>query len=104
MKIISRIIWSILFVVAFGLALKNMHEVAASLFLGYEIRSPLALILLGFLSVGFALGVLAMTPTFVRQRRALARQGKTIDLLQKENEARQLARSQPPPPDTIVGV
>ena len=102
MKLISRIVWGILFIVVFGLALKNMHETALLLFLGYEIKSPLALILLGFLMSGFILGVLAMTPTLFRHRREMAKQKKAINKMEKDSAAQQVARSQPPP-DTVVG-
>ena len=63
MKIIFRIVAAILFVIFFGFALKNTQEVALQFFLGYEIRGPLVLLLLGFFAAGAALGVLAMTPT-----------------------------------------
>jgi hypothetical protein len=63
----------------------------------------LVLLLLGFFLGGAALGVLAMTPTLFRHRRELSKQKKLVAALQKENEAQQLARSQPPQPAPIVG-
>lgn len=103
MKLVTKIIWGILFVVVFGLALKNMHEATLLLFLGYEINSPLALVLFAFLLTGFVFGVLAMTPAFFRYRRDLAKCRKTIEAMNKESEAQQLARTQPPLPETIIG-
>jgi putative membrane protein len=103
MKVISKIIWGLLFLVVFVIALKNMDkEVVLAFFSGYEIKGPLPLVLLGFMMMGFVLGVLAMTPTFFRHRRDLAKHRKIIDSMHKENEAQALARTQPPVPDTIV--
>ncbi|HYD81815.1 MAG TPA: lipopolysaccharide assembly protein LapA domain-containing protein [Paucimonas sp.] len=102
MKILSRIVGVILFVIFFGFALKNTQEAALQFFLGYEIRGPLVLLLLGFFAAGAALGVLAMTPTVFRHRRELSKYRKAVADLQKEGEARQLARTQPPQPDSIA--
>jgi uncharacterized integral membrane protein len=103
MKILFRILAVALFIVFFGFALKNTQEVALQFFMGYEIRGPLVLLLLGFFAVGAVLGVLAMTPTFVRHRRELARHRKAIVTLQKENQAQMTARTQAPQPDGVVG-
>ncbi|OGB24059.1 MAG: hypothetical protein A3I66_11325 [Burkholderiales bacterium RIFCSPLOWO2_02_FULL_57_36] len=102
MKIIFRIVAAILFVIFFGFALKNTQEVALQFFLGYEIRGPLVLLLLGFFAAGAALGVLAMTPTVLRYHRDVSKHKKTIVVLQKDSEAQQLARMQPPQPDSVV--
>jgi putative membrane protein len=102
MKILFRIIAAILFIIFFGFALKNTQEAALQFFLGYEIRGPLVLLLLGFFAVGAALGVLAMMPTVLRYRRDLSKQKKTIVVMQKDSEAQQLARLQPPQPDSVV--
>ena len=102
MKILFRIIAAILFVIFFGFALKNTQEAALQFFLGYEIRGPLVLLLLGFFIIGAVLGVLAMIPTVLRYRRDVSKQKKTIVVMQKDSEAQQLARIQPPQPDSIV--
>jgi uncharacterized integral membrane protein len=102
MKILSRIIGIILFVIFFGFAIKNTQEARLDFFLGYELRGPLVLLLLGFFAAGATLGVLAMTPTVFRHRRELNRHRKTIDEMKKEDEARQRARTQPPQPDSIA--
>jgi putative membrane protein len=101
-KILFRIIAAILFVIFFGFALKNTQEAALQFFLGYEIRGPLVLLLLGFFTAGAALGVLAMIPTVMRYRRDVSKHKKTIVVMQKDSEAQQLARAQPPQPDSIV--
>jgi uncharacterized integral membrane protein len=102
MKILFRIFAAILFIVFFGFALKNTQEVALQFFMGYEIRGPLVLLILGFFTVGATLGVLAMTPTVFRHRRELSRQKKAIASLQKEQQAQLLVRTQPPQPDAVV--
>jgi uncharacterized integral membrane protein len=82
MKIISTLVGIVLFVVFFGFALKNTQEVDLHLFLNYELRGPLVLLLLAFFVAGAALGVLALTPSIVRQRREATRQKTTILTLQ----------------------
>lgn len=82
MKIVSTIVGFVLFVLFFGFALKNAQEVDLHLFLNYELRGPLVLILLGFFVAGATLGVLAMTPTVFRHRREANKQKTTIAALQ----------------------
>jgi uncharacterized integral membrane protein len=104
MKLVSKIIWGILFVVVFAVALKNMdREATLAFFSGYEVHGPLPLVLLSFTVGGFVLGVLAMTPAFVRQRRNLARQDKAIKQMQKDSETQQLASLHAPSPDSVAG-
>jgi putative membrane protein len=100
MKILSRIAAVILFIAFFWFALKNTDEVTLHFF-RYDIRQPLALLLLAFFAVGAVLGVLAMTPTVFRHRRELSRTRKAVTTLQKEGEAQQIARNSPPPPDSV---
>ncbi|RJG04616.1 LapA family protein [Noviherbaspirillum sedimenti] len=104
MRLVSKIIWSLLFIIVFVVALKNMdREATLAFFSGHEVHAPLPLVLLAFTVIGFVLGVLAMTPTFFRQRRDLAKQRKAIKTMQQDSEAQQLARSQPPSADAIAG-
>jgi uncharacterized integral membrane protein len=102
MKIISRIIAVLLFIVFFGFALKNTQDASLRFFFDYEIGGPLVLLLLGFFVAGGALGILAMLPTLFRHRRDLSKQKKTIEQLQKQSEEQRLARIQPPQPDSVV--
>ncbi len=102
MKLLFRLISAILFVIFFGFALKNTQEVTLHFFWGYERSGPLVLMLLGFFVVGGIFGVLAMTPMAFRHRRELSRHKKAIDVMRKEHEAQELARTQPPPPDTVL--
>ncbi|GGY84470.1 lipopolysaccharide assembly LapA domain-containing protein [Pseudoduganella plicata] len=82
MKIISTVVGVILFILFFGFALKNTQEVDLHLFLNYELRGPLVLMLLAFFIAGAALGVLALTPTVFRHRREANKQKTTIQSLQ----------------------
>lgn len=102
MKILLRVIAAILFVIFFGFALKNTEVATLSFFWNYELRGPLVLMLLGFFAGGFVFGVLAMAPSIFRHKRELSRERKANVVMQKENDAQQLALSQPAPPDTII--
>jgi len=82
MKILSTVVGVILFILFFGFALKNTQEVDLHLFLNYELRGPLVLMLLAFFIAGAALGVLALTPTVFRHRREANKQKTTIQSLQ----------------------
>ena len=102
MKIISRLIAAILFVLFFFFALKNTQEITLHFFLGYERTDPLVLVLLVCFVGGAVLGVLAMTPLVFRHRREASKQRKSLSMLQKEREAQLLAQTQQPQPDSVV--
>jgi putative membrane protein len=102
MKLVFRIIGVILFIIFFGFALNNMQEVALRFFLNYELRGPLVLLLLGFFGGGAILGILAMTPTVLRYRSEVSKQKKTILTMEKESNAQQWVREQPPQPDSVL--
>lgn len=102
MKVLFRIVAAILFVIFFGFALKNTQEAAMQVFLGYEIRGPLVLLLLGFFTAGAVLGVLAMTPTVLRYRREASKYKKAIVLMQKEGAVQQFSNVQTAQPDSVV--
>lgn len=102
MKILFRVFAVLLFIVFFGFALKNTQEVALDLFLGYEMRGPLVLLLLGFFVSGAVLGVMAMMPMLFRARRELSKHKKTIATIQSEAEALARAKTQAPQPDAVI--
>lgn len=104
MKILFRIFAAVLFILFFGFALKNTQEVSLLFFMGHELRQPLVLFLLAFFIGGAILGVLAMTPTVFRHRRETMRLKKIIAAMQKENQAKVLASTQPPQPDAVVSI
>lgn len=102
MTLIFRLVAAIVFILLFVFALKNTHDAALMLFLGYEIRAPLVLIILGFFIVGAALGILAIAPTLFRYRRELARQRKSLTSLQADLDTRRAMQLQPPQPDVVA--
>jgi uncharacterized integral membrane protein len=102
MKLIFKIAAFILFAVFFGFALKNTQEVALRFFWDYEIRGPLVLMVLGFFAAGAVAAVLALIPTLFRYHRELSKHKKTVQAMQNQSEEQQLARIQPPLPDTLV--
>lgn len=102
MKLLFKIAAFILFAVFFGFALKNTQEVALRFFWDYEIRGPLVLLVLGFFATGAIAGVLAMTPMLFRYHRDLSKHKKTVQAMQNQSAEQQLARIQPPLPDTLV--
>ena len=101
MKIISRIIAIILFMVFFGFALKNTDPVTLHLFMGYEFPGPLVLMLLIFFVAGTVLGVFAMLPTLFRHRRDLSKYKKILSAKDQEIEKIQKENRQPPQADSV---
>lgn len=101
MKILLKIVTGLLFIIFFGFALKNTQEVALRFFWDYEIRGPLVLLLLGFFVLGAVIGVMAMTPTVIRHRRDASRQRIALANFHEQQQAEQLARAQPPQPDSV---
>ncbi|QJQ07144.1 LapA family protein [Undibacterium piscinae] len=101
MKIISRIMAVILFIVFFGFALKNDQIVTLHYFFGYAQSAPLVILLLAFFLSGAILGILAMVPIVFHHRKDISRHKKTIAEIEQERAAEQRASTQPPQPDSI---
>jgi uncharacterized integral membrane protein len=99
MKFVSTIVGLIVFILFFGFALKNTQEVNLHFFLDYELRGPLVLMLLGSFVAGAILGVLALTPTVFRHRRAVTKQQSAINALQS-SASKGVAQPQPDSFDT----
>lgn len=100
MKIISRIITVLLFLVFFAFALNNTEIVTLHFFSGYEFPGPLVLMLLIFFVAGIVFGVFAMLPTVFRQRRDLAKHKKSLALMEQEVAKMQADNSRPPQSDS----
>ena len=93
MRYLNWIIRLVLFIALLGFAVKNDQPVTLSYFFGYEWQSYLVIVLLIFFSVGTAVGVLAMLPSLLRQRReiaALKRQIRASHKLADIDETQQL--------------
>lgn len=60
---------SFLFLVLFAFALNNQHEVVLKWFMGYQWQAPMVFVVLAAFALGCVTGVLAMVPSWWRQRR-----------------------------------
>lgn len=104
MKIISRIITVILFIIFFGFAMKNDQIVTLQYFFGYQQSAPLVILLLAFFLCGGILGALAMVPMVFRHKRDISKHKKTIAEIEKERLAAQRASTEAPQPDGIRNI
>ncbi|HEY1182075.1 MAG TPA: LapA family protein [Rhodocyclaceae bacterium] len=73
MKILSWIIRAFVFIVLFGLAIKNSTLVDLKFFFDRTWQMPLSLVILIAFGVGTAFGLTAVLATLVRQRRELGK-------------------------------
>ena len=101
MKIISKIVTVLLFILFFGFALKNTETVTLHFFMGYEFTGPLVLMLLIFFIAGIVFGVFAMLPTLFRHRSDLAKHKKNLVLMEHEVTKLQTEHVRPPPTDSV---
>lgn len=69
MRFLSWLFRAAVFFVLFAFALNNQHEAQLKWFFGFEFRAPMVLMVLVVFAAGAIFGVLAMTPTWWRQRR-----------------------------------
>lgn len=82
----NALIWvlrGILFVVLLGLAIKNSGEVELRFFFDASWQAPLSLTLLVALSCGVVLGLLALLPLVVRQRRAIGALNRQLAAMER---------------------
>ena len=101
LKIIGAAIFVVVFVVVFGLALKNMEIVSLHSFFGYYVKSPLVGFLFGFFVIGCVCGVLAMVPTVFRYRREISQCKKELAEVLKANLVQKNLPTQAPQPDGL---
>ena len=73
MRILIWLLRAIVFVLLFGLAIKNSGPVDLRLYLDAAWQAPLSLVILGSFAAGAAIGVTAAFSTLVRQRREIVR-------------------------------
>ena len=93
MRYLNWIIRVVLFIALLGFAAKNDQPITLRYFFGYEWQSYLVVALLIFFSVGAVIGVLAMFPKLLQQRREIAvlkRQARARDKLADIDESHQL--------------
>lgn len=95
----NALLWflrGILFVILLGLAIKNSGDVELRFFFDAHWQAPLSLVLLIALTAGVVLGLLALLPQLVRQRRWIAGLQRQLDRQDGQTEAVQ-------PPDRTAG-
>ena len=73
MKILSWIVRVFVFIILFGLAIKNSTQVDLKFFFDQTWQLPLSLVILIAFGVGAAFGLSAVLATLVRQRRELGK-------------------------------
>ena len=69
MRALNWLIRALIFFALFAFALNNQQEVAVQWFFGFEWRTPMVIVILAAFAAGCAIGVLAMMPSWWRQRR-----------------------------------
>ncbi len=83
MKYINWILRVVLFIVLLGFAIKNGQPVTLRYFFGFELQTSLVVVLLVFFAAGAAIGVLAMFPGALQQKREIARLKRDIRVKNK---------------------
>jgi uncharacterized integral membrane protein len=69
MRALAWLVRAFIFFALFAFALNNQQEVAVRWFFGFEWHAPMVIIVLAAFAAGCAIGVLAMVPSWWRQRR-----------------------------------
>lgn len=72
MNVLIWVLRGILFIILLGLAIKNSSDVELRFFFDASWQTPLSLALFGALAVGVVLGLLALLPQLIRQRRNIS--------------------------------
>ena len=80
MRYFNWLLRAALFVALLGFAIKNGQIVTLSYFFGYAWESSLVIILLIFFSAGVIVGVVAILPDVLRQRREISGLKREINL------------------------
>ncbi|MBI4191794.1 MAG: LapA family protein [Betaproteobacteria bacterium] len=71
MRIFFLLLKTVVFLLLLGFAFKNTDSVAVRYFPGLEWQAPLVFVLLVFVGIGIAVGVMASFVIIVRQRREI---------------------------------
>ena len=73
MRIVIWLLRAIIFLILFGLAIKNSAPVEVHLYLDAVWQAPLSMVLLSSFAVGALIGVTAALATLIRQRREIGK-------------------------------
>lgn len=74
MRYLARLFWAFVFFTLFAFALNNQQPATVRWFFGVEWRTPMVIVVLVAFAAGCAIGVLAMLPSWWKQRRVAMRQ------------------------------
>ncbi|MES2958151.1 MAG: LapA family protein [Pseudomonadota bacterium] len=69
MRAFAWLVRAFIFFSLFAFALNNQQEVAVHWFFGFEWHAPMVIVVLAAFAAGCVIGVLAMVPSWWRQRR-----------------------------------
>jgi len=78
MRIIVGVLWLVLFLVLFAFAVNNTTSTDLHFFAGMAMKAPLVALLLAFFIAGFAFGLVALMPAWVRQRVEIRRLRRVV--------------------------
>lgn len=73
MRVLSRLLWALVFFTLFAFALNNQQWVTVRFFFGLHWQGPMVFVVLVAFGAGCALGIVAMAPHWWRQRREVRR-------------------------------
>lgn len=86
MKYLVWLVRFVVFLLLLGFAMKNDQAVVLRYFFGYEWQASLVLVLLLFMTLGAAIGMLAMLGSLLRQRKEIAALKKELRLKNKTEQ------------------
>ena len=95
MRIVTRTVWLLLFILLLAFAAKNTEPIALRFYFDLVWQAPLVLLLFAFFAAGALLGVVAVLGTLLRQRREILRLRRAARSAARSQDA-QPAREAPP--------
>ncbi len=103
MRILVWLLRAAIFFTLFAFALNNQHDSGIRWFFGYEWRAPMVFIVLAAFALGCVFGVLAMLPSWWRQRRVARRHFPEPELAETAPSTAVLVATEPqhPPRDGL---
>jgi len=95
MRIVTRTVWLLLFILLLAFAAKNTEPIALRFYFDLVWQAPLVLLLFAFFAAGALLGMVAVLGTVLRQRREILRLRRAARSGEEAQDARP-AREAPP--------
>lgn len=80
MRVLAWLVRAVIFLALFAFALNNQQEVAVHWFFGLQWHAAMVIVVLAAFATGCAIGVLAMVPSWWRQRRVARLASPPIDV------------------------